>query len=99
LNVSGLTWKDRSYKARSHVLPFEKDSFTSFAIWKNYPNDNDANLCTVALIAQNYMNCLEANSAKSSAAQEIINYWSIANASHQNFDGKTEGVDIFRRFF
>jgi hypothetical protein len=95
-NEVGLTLKNSSYKARSHILPFEKDSFTSFALWKNYPIDDNNNLRTVALNAQNYMNCLEAKSAKYSAAQEIITYWSIANASHQNFDGKTKGVDFFR---
>jgi hypothetical protein len=101
----GLTLKKMSYKARSHILPFEKDSFTSFALWNNDPNYNDTNLCTVAWITQNYVNCLEGLPVNASAeyndfkAQEIMTYWSIGNASHQNFNGQTRGVDFFLDFF
>jgi hypothetical protein len=101
----GLTLKKMPYKIRSHFTPFYKDSFTSFALWNNDPNYNDTNLCTVASITQNYVNCLEGLPVNASAesndfrAQEVMTYWSIANASHQSFNGKTRGVDFFLDFF
>jgi hypothetical protein len=101
----GLTLGKKSYKIRSHFTPFYKDSFTSFALWNNDPNYNYDNLCTVALITQDYVNCLEVLPANFSAesndfkAQEIMSYWSIANSSHQNFNGTTGGVEFFLDFF
>jgi hypothetical protein len=101
----GLTLKKMPYKIRSHFTPFYKDSFTSFALWNNDPNYNDTNLCTVALITQNYVNCLEGLPVNASAesndfrAQEVMTYWSIANASHQSLNGTTGGVQFFRNFF
>jgi hypothetical protein len=101
----GLTLKKMPYKIRSHFTPFYKDSFTSFALWNNDPNYNDTNLCTVALITQNYVNCLEGLPVNASAesnnfrAQEVMTYWSIGNASHQNFNGTNGGVDFFLDFF
>jgi hypothetical protein len=101
----GLTLNRVPYQLRSHFTPFIKDSFTSFALWNNDPIDNDTNLCTVALITQNYVNCLEGLPVKASAvsndfrAQEVMTYWSIANASHQSSNGTTGGVEFFRNFF
>jgi hypothetical protein len=101
----GLTLKKMPYKIRSHFTPFYKDSFTSFALWNNDPIDNATNLCTVALITQNYVNCLEGLPVNASAvsndfrAQEVMTYWSIANASHQSLNGTTGGVEFFRNFF
>jgi hypothetical protein len=86
-------------------LPFEKDSFTSFALWNNDPNYNDTDLCTVASITQNYVNCLEGLPVNVLAesndfrAQEVMSYWSIANASHQSSNGTTGGVQFFLDFF
>jgi hypothetical protein len=101
----GLTLKKKPYKIRSHFTPFYKDSFTSFALWNNDPIDNATNLCTVALITQNYVNCLEGLPVNVSAesndfrAQEVMTYWSIANSSHQSSNGTTGGVEFFRNFF
>jgi hypothetical protein len=101
----GLTLKKMPYKIRSHFTPFYKDSFTSFALWNNDPNYNDTNLCTVASITQNYVNCLEVLPVNASAesndfrAQEIMTYWSIANASHLSLNGTTGGAQFFLNFF
>ena len=85
------------YNIRSHFLKFEKDIFTSLALWYNVIKDTE----TVAMIVKDYTSCLvgifaspEASS-KDYRSQEVMFYWTIANASHQNFHGKT-GVEFFR---
>jgi hypothetical protein len=102
---NGLTLKNNSYKIRSHFTPFYKDSFTSFALWSNNPRKNYDTLCTVASITQNYVNCLEGLPINASAesndfrAQEVMTYWSIANASHLSLNGTTGGAQFFLNFF
>ena len=101
----GLTLNRESYPLRSHFLPFGKDTFTSFALWNNIPNADGDYKCTVASIVQGYINSLvgifasPAASSNDFRAQEVMSYWAIANASHQNFNGKTKGVDFFFNFF
>ena len=68
------------YNIRSHFLKFEKDIFT---IVKDYTS------CLVGIFAS------PEASSKDYRSQEVMFYWTIANASHQNFHGKT-GVEFFR---
>jgi hypothetical protein len=106
-NKYGLTLTGEPYQLRSHFLPFIKDSFTSFALWDDVPRSRShSNLkFTIASITQKYVNCLEGLPVNASAesnnfrAQEVMTYWSIGNASHQNFNGKTRGVEFFLDFF
>jgi len=42
------------YNVRSHFLKFEKDIFTSLALWYNVIKDTE----TVAMIVKDYTSCL-----------------------------------------
>jgi hypothetical protein len=100
-----LLYNGKPYPIKSHFLPFEKDTFTSIALWHKVVQSAPKDRNTIASISQIYINGLVGVLANPAArsndyrAQEVMSYLAIANASHQSFHGTTKGVDFFCNFF
>ena len=82
----------------SHYLPYYKALISNFALWYKALDEEN---CTVASVVENY--CCNGELFLSPSRdplgthyknQIILVYWTLANATHQNFHGKNGGIDF-----
>jgi hypothetical protein len=90
-----------AYKMKSYYKSFEKDFFTCMALW-TLPAIELGD--SVAEVSKSHNESLSKDPTNPSTSvndfrsQEVMAYWSLADSSHQNYQGETEGIDFIKNF-
>ena len=87
----------RDYDIKSHFLTFEKDTMTSMILWYDLVKGKESIASIVRDFTGKLVGIFPNPNASSNdfRTQEVMSYWTLANASHQNFHGTTSGIDFF----
>lgn len=98
------------YTDKCHFPELNEDFFTTFAclnMWSLGVMSKDKTgkkRWTMANLYENYLNQIHKynlgikKTVQKSFSLELLSYWSICRASHQNANGRTSGVDAFWEF-
>jgi hypothetical protein len=99
------------YDHKCYFPELKEDFFATFIamnIWNFYviekENFIDGRKFTLATLYQNYLKSLHnylarvSKTISDSFALELLSHWSICHASHQNMNGETDGLAIFKEF-
>jgi hypothetical protein len=105
-----LTRNGSKYIDKCNFPELNEDFFTTFAclnMWNIDVIKNDKageNRLTMASLYKDYLKQIHnfnlgvAKTVQNSFSLELLSYWSICRASHQNVNGETDGVDVFWEF-
>ena len=110
-NLSNLTRDGLSYKDKCHFPELNEDFFTTFASLNmlklsviDSENSRNVRLQTLANMCEDYLKNLAdyyvcvSKIVQDCFALEVLSHWSICHASHQNLNGETGGIELFKEF-
>jgi hypothetical protein len=96
-----LLLNNQEYNLRSYYKSFEKDFFTSMALWTAPPSVDRDTIAQIVKVQSEKIVGIPANqdaSANDFKCQEVMAHWAAAHSSHQNYFGATSGIDFIKSF-